>query len=200
MAVILQMTYMKKLGLPNFSSHSCSVSLTVEIPDVNVVGQETTKLYQLLQAAVDNEIQEVGFMPDATTYGMNNAPQGSGNGHQSNGNGYSSRPNGNTHQRPSGNGYDQHRPPNGNGNGHHNSNGNSEVWNCTDGQKGLILRVVNENKIPKDEVEGMAQQMFGIGVRQLDKMQASQLIEELLEKTGKKPQRSRWQRQPAQQR
>ena len=31
MAVILQMTYMKKLGLPNYSSHSCAVSLTVEI-------------------------------------------------------------------------------------------------------------------------------------------------------------------------
>ena len=29
MAVILQMTYQKKLGLPNYSSHSCSVSLTV---------------------------------------------------------------------------------------------------------------------------------------------------------------------------
>ena len=24
MAVILQMTYMKKLGLPNYSSHSCA--------------------------------------------------------------------------------------------------------------------------------------------------------------------------------
>ena len=28
-AVILAMTYQKKLGLPNFSSHSCSVNLTV---------------------------------------------------------------------------------------------------------------------------------------------------------------------------
>jgi hypothetical protein len=45
----------------------------------------------------------------------------------------------------------------------------------------------------------MAQQLFGAGVTSLDKMQASQLIEELLEKTGKKaggPQR-RWSRQPA---
>ncbi len=32
----------------------------------------------------------------------------------------------------------------------------------------------------------MAQQLFGVGVKELDKMQASQLIEELLEKTGKK--------------
>ncbi len=144
MAVILQMTYQKKLGLPNFSSHSCSVSLTVEIPDVSTAAQETTKLYALLQAAVDNEIQEVGFMPDATTYGMNNATQP--NGHSGNGNGHSARPNGNGYHRPAA------------------SNGNGEAWNCTDGQKGLILRVVNENKIPKDDVEGMAQQLFGMGV------------------------------------
>jgi hypothetical protein len=65
MAVILQMTYQKKLGLPNYSSHSCSVSLTVEIPDVSVAAQESTKLYALLQTAVDNEIQAVGFMPRA---------------------------------------------------------------------------------------------------------------------------------------
>jgi hypothetical protein len=54
--------------LPNFSSHSCSVSVTVEIPDVSVVAQESSKLYALLQTAVDGEIQQVGYMPDASTY------------------------------------------------------------------------------------------------------------------------------------
>ena len=39
-------------------------------PDVSVVAQESTKLYSLLQSAVDLEIQQVGFMPEATTYGM----------------------------------------------------------------------------------------------------------------------------------
>lgn len=98
MPVILAITYQKKLGQPNYSSHSCSVSLTVEIPDVSVVGQETARLYELLQSSVDAEIQNVGFMPDATTYGMNqdtsrNAPQTNGNGHSrpQNGNGYSQR-------------------------------------------------------------------------------------------------------------
>jgi phosphoenolpyruvate-protein kinase (PTS system EI component) len=67
MAVILQMTYMKKLGLPNFSSHSCAVSLTVEIPDASVVAQKAGELYQLLQTAVDGEIQHVGWMPNAET-------------------------------------------------------------------------------------------------------------------------------------
>jgi len=186
MAVILAITYQKKLGLPNFSSHSCSVSLTVEIADVNAIGEETAKLYQLLQNSVDDQIQQVGFMPDATTYGMNN---GTGlNGQHSNGIGHSPRPNGNGHHRQPGNGYQRQ----------HNGNGNGEVWNCTDGQRGFILRLVNENadKLNKDDVEGIAQQMFGTGVKQLDKMQASQLIEELLERVGKQPQRSRYQRQP----
>jgi hypothetical protein len=34
-------------------------------------------------------------------------------------------------------------------------------------------------------VEAMAQQLFGCGVTAMDKMQASQLIEDLLEKVGK---------------
>ena len=162
MAVILSMTYQKKLGLPNFSSHSCSVSLTVEIPDASVAAQESTKLYALLQTAVDNEIQQVGYMPDASTYGMRKDFGSNGQ-------------NGNGHQR------------------------NGEAWACTDGQKGFIQRIINENNLSKDDVEATAQQLFGLGVRQLDKMQASQLIEELLEKTGKKTNGRRpWnQRQPA---
>ena len=163
MAVILSMTYQKKLGLPNFSSHSCQVSLTVEIPDASMAGQESTKLYQLLQSAVDHQIQAVGFMPDATTYGMKPSQHANGNG----------------------------------SNGSHPPQANADNWKCTEGQKGLILRIVNESKLDKNDVEKMAQDLFGIGVKELDKMQASQLIEELLEKTGK-AKRPRWgNRQPA---
>ena len=174
MAVILQMTYQKKLGLPNYSSHSCAVSLTVEIPDVSVAAQESSKLYALLQTAVDNEIQEVGFMPDSTTYGMNNR-QLNGNGHAGNGNG-----NGNRHTSSA-------------------ASNNDDRWNCTDGQRGFILRIISEGKLNKQDVEEQALQLFGVGVKALDKMQASQLIEELLEKTGKQNGNGqrRWSRQPA---
>ena len=171
MAVILQMTYQKKLGLPNYSSHACSASLSIEIPDASVAAEKFSSLYELLQASVDKDIQKVGFMPDATTYGMNNREGASSNGHPGNGNG--------------------------SGNGHSSPPRNAERWNCTDGQKGLILRLVNESKLDKQDVENMAQQLFGIGVKELDKMQASQLIEELLEKTGRKPAgQRRWSRQP----
>jgi hypothetical protein len=133
-------------------------------------------------------------MPDATTYGMNNGNGSritSGNGN-TNANGSVPR-NGNGHSN--GNGY-------ANGNGHHAApvtTRNGDQWNCTDGQRGFILRIIAESSLTKQDVEDMAQQLFGAGVTSLDKMQASQLIEELLEKTGKKaagPQR-RWSRQPA---
>ena len=139
-----------------------------------MAAQKAGELYQLLQTAVDGEIQHVGWMPNSETYGMNNRP--SSNGHPSNGS-------------------------NGNGNGNHraaaSAPNNGDRWNMTDGQRGLVLRVINENNLDKNEVEGMAQQLFGVGVKELDKMQASQLIEELLEKVGKKPRgQRRWSRQP----
>ncbi len=180
MAIVLEANYAKKLGLPNFSSHQYCVTIRTELTDLSQVEAESARLYALLQTAVDREIQEVGFMPDASQYGMNNGPTNRSNGHPSNGNG--------------------------GGNGHP-SNGNnrrppapaSDGWNCTEGQKGFILRIINESKLDKNEVEAMAQQLFGIGVKELDKLQASQLIEELLEKTGRKTNgRRQWQgRQPA---
>ena len=75
MAVILQMTYSKKLGLPNYSSHQCSVSVQSEIADLTQITGECKKLYALLQDSVDREIQAVGFLPDATRYGMSGGGQ-----------------------------------------------------------------------------------------------------------------------------
>jgi len=164
MAIVLEANYAKKLGLPNFSSHQYSVTIRTELTDLTQVEEASTRLYGILQDAVDREIQHVGFMPDASTYGMNN-----GNGHPSNGNG-----NGN------GNG---HRPPAADG------------WACTEGQQKLILQLVHDHRLDKGEIETMAQQLFGIGVKELNKMQASNLIDDLLEKVGKKSSRGRprWQ-------
>jgi hypothetical protein len=161
MAVILSMTYQKKLGLPNFSSHSCSVSLTVEIPDASAASQESQKLYQLLQSAVDEQIQEVGFMPDATRYGMNpSAANGNGGGHATPSNAPENKPN-----------------------GRNGTNGNDR-WRCSDKQREFIERIVREKGLDKNEVERLAVEMFGAGVKQLDRLQASGLIDELLERHG----------------
>ena len=47
----------------------------------------------------------------------------------------------------------------------------------------------------KQEAEDLSLQLFGIGVKQLNKMQASQLIEDLLVKAGKPARQNRWQQQ-----
>ena len=175
MAVKLIANYAKKLGLPGYSSHQFSISVETELTQVEDIAATSERLYRQLQESVDKEMQNYGFVPP-DGYGMapetDRAPRNaaSGNGHSSNGNGS--------------NGYR-------NGSGHQTSPPAADRWNCTDGQKGLIIRVVHEHQLDKNEVEAMAQQLFGCGVTAMDKMQASQLIEDLLEKVGKKPVGSR---------
>jgi len=79
---------------------------------------------------------------------------------------------------------------NGNANGNGNSNGQNRgadtgAWNCSDKQRDLITKIVTENNLDKTQIETLAQDRFGKGVRSLNKLEASGLIEELLEQTGK---------------
>src|SRR3954468_6214110 len=132
MAIVLEANYAKKLGLPNFSSHQYCVTIRTELTDLAQVEAESARLYALLQTAVDREIQEVGFMPDPSRYGMNNGNNETANGHASNGNG-------------SGNGH----PSNGATNGRRSPAPAGDGWNCTEGQKGFVLRIINESKLDK---------------------------------------------------
>ena len=161
MAIVLEANYAKKLGLPNYSSHQYCVTIRTELTDLSQVAEESGRLYRLLQDAVDREIQEVGFMPDASRYGMNPA----------------------TDSQPR------------NGNGANGQARNGDAWACTEGQQKLILQLVHDHRLDKADIEAMAQQLFGCGVKELNKMQASNLIDELLEKVGKKStsRRPRWQ-------
>ena len=159
MAVILQITYSKKLGLPNFSSHSCSVSVQVEIADVSQVAEQNERLYQVLQASVDKEIQAVGYLPDATKYGMNGQPT--------------------------------------NGNGHHTTERRRRrlVKSSSISSTRSCVRTTPT----KAEVENLAVEMFGGGVRTLNRMQASNFIDALFEKYPRNGngQRAKYPRQPA---
>ena len=74
MAIKLSANYSKKLGLPQYSSHSFSASVEVELTDITQVETEVQKLYALLQQSVDQEIQHTGFIPGSN---------GNGNGHGS---------------------------------------------------------------------------------------------------------------------
>jgi len=163
MALILEANYAKKLGLPGYSSHQYSVSIRMELNDLSQVAAESARLYSLLQDSVDQSIQNVGFMPDAQTYGI---PQQVA---QVNGsNSHSHRANSHHH----------------NGNGHPNGSANGGGWRCTQKQSDLIQKIVRENGFEKSEVEQIALEMFGAGVRQLDRLQASGLIDELFERSG----------------
>jgi len=141
MAITLEANYSKKIGLPSYSSHQFSLTLRAEVTDINSVQQESTRLYSLLQTAVDQELQHPGFVPGETVPIRQNA----------------------------------------NGNGH-----SSDQWNCSDKQKELILKIVEEHHIAKTEVEQLAQDRFSKQVKKLNKLEASGLIEELLERTGQK--------------
>lgn len=56
---------------------------------------------------------------------------------------------------------------------------------CSDKQKELILKLVEQHGLDKQEVEALAKEMFALPVKNLNRLQASGLIEELLERHGK---------------
>ncbi|MCZ7637672.1 MAG: hypothetical protein M5U12_17530 [Verrucomicrobia bacterium] len=57
-------------------------------------------------------------------------------------------------------------------------------WKCSDKQRDLILRLVEEHNLDKGEVEGLSRERFGKGVKLLSKLEASGLIDELIERHG----------------
>lgn len=60
----------------------------------------------------------------------------------------------------------------------------ADGWKCSGKQKELILKLVGEYHLVKKEVDHLACQRFGKGVRQLNKQEASGLIDELIETHG----------------
>ncbi|MBC2592730.1 hypothetical protein H5P28_00505 [Ruficoccus amylovorans] len=70
------------------------------------------------------------------------------------------------------------------------SNG-ADTWTCSPKQRELILRLVEEHSLDRREVDELARERFGKGVRSLNKLEASGLIDELLERHGAKGQAAR---------
>ncbi len=153
MAIKLIANYSKRLGLPGYSSHQFSVSVETELVNIDDAPGESRRLYELLQTNVDGQIQSTGFVPPST-YGMeepDNSPGVPG-------------PNG----------------PNGDG-----TNGGGPLdggrWKCSEKQRDLILKLVDEHDLDKNKIEALAVERFGKGVRLLGKLEASGLIDELFE-------------------
>lgn len=170
MAIELQATYSKKLGLPNYSSHCYVVSLRTELSDLSQVEAESTRLYALLQQSVDKEVQEVGFLPDATTYGMD---QGQPNNRLNN-NGHGT--NGHAHARNGNNS----KPVTPDRDEDEDAAAESDMaWNCSDKQRELIQKLGKQAKMDWQDVERIATARFSQPVKLLDRKQASVLIEAL---------------------
>ena len=169
MALKLIANYSKRLGLPGYSSHQFSVCVETEISSIDDVAGESARLYQTLQQSVDEEIQHTGFVPDEG-YGI--SEQGGRNGRRNGTNGHSARANGNGHHA----------------NGH---TANGETWACSEKQQELILRLVEEHGLDTGQVDDTSRDMFGVGVRELNKLQASGLIDRILDENGGRKPRSR---------
>jgi hypothetical protein len=169
MAIQIEANYSKKLGLPGYSSHQYSVTIRLELADVTQLSEQSEKIHALLQSSVDREIQKTGYLPQAQPDRPPVNGNGNGNGHQNHQNSNGS----NGHQH---NGYRNHQhrfQPN-------RTNTRFEQWKCSPKQQELILKMTAEHHLDKNHVEQMAQQLFGKGVINLNKLEASGLIDELL--------------------
>ena len=145
MAIKLESNYSKKLGLPGYSSHQFSVSLTTELQDMSQVEAETQNIYRLLQQSVDAQIQQVGFLP--------------------NGNGAPTPKPRTTQQSPA--------PSN-------------DQWNCSPKQQSFIEKIMKENNLDWNNLNELTLERFNTNLNQINKLQASGLIDELLEQYSKK--------------
>ena len=163
MALKLIANYSKRLGLPGYSSHQFSVSVETEITNINDVAAESSRLYLTLQKSVDEEIQSTGFVPEHG-YGMSRTPTPVRNGNNSS------------------NDQNAHATSNG--------NGGSPVWRCSEKQKALIGKLIADNGLERGDIESLSQEMFGTPeVHTLNKLQASGLIDRLIEDFGGKSNR-----------
>ncbi len=155
MAIVIESSYGKTIGLPGYSSHKFLVSVKSEVTDLGDVPAEARRIYQILQESVDSQITNPGYVPTAggeSTKAAAAATNGNGDGH-------------------------------GNGNG----NGTHAAWKCSDKQRELIVRIIDENGLDRSEVNQLACDRFGASVPALNRLQASGLIDELLERYGGRP-------------
>jgi len=81
MAITLEANYSKKIGLPGYSSHQYMLTVRAELSDITQVSVESQRLHALLQASVDRELQQPGWLPEPKPANGNGRPATNGNGH-----------------------------------------------------------------------------------------------------------------------
>lgn len=165
MAIKFIANYSKRLGLPGYSSHQYSISVEVELTDLERAPGEAARLYHLLQQSVDREIQQTGFVPD-DSYGIETR-----NTHAAGGDAH--------HHLPAGSAAAT------NDNGNHSGNGNgttstTPTWQCSAKQHQLIDDLARRIGLTDGQLDERAQRLFRKPAHQLNKLSASGLISDML--------------------
>lgn len=78
MNALIEACYGKKVGLPNFSSHHYSLSVRAELDDLDNVGRESARLYEMLQGAVERALAQPESVPEELTAPAAALPVGNG--------------------------------------------------------------------------------------------------------------------------
>ena len=171
MAIKLIANYSKRLGLPGYSSHQFEVSIETEIPHTSELASETERLYGSLQAAVDAQIQQVGFVPDeqyGTPATQRPVPGASCS---------QTTPASSVRQTP----------PAG---APETSVATVPAWKCSEKQQSLILELAGKVGLDGTALNELATRRFNKVVAMLNRMEASGLIDELMNRSGATSKRS----------
>lgn len=170
MAIKLIANYSKRLGLPGYSSHQFEVSIETEITHTSELAAETERLYGSLQAAVDAQIKQVGFVPDehyGTQPTQKLVPGASG-------------------PLTSVSSVKQTPPAS----APETSVATVPAWKCSEKQQSLILELAGKVGLDGTALNELATRRFNKVVAMLNRMEASGLIDELMNRSGATSKRS----------
>lgn len=140
MAIVINATFSKKVGKPNYGSEGFTLTVQSEVTNLDQVKEESHRLFLLLSDSVN---EELGAEPKEEKRAewptiVRNTPA-------------------------------------------------SQEWKASDKQRDLILKVIADNNLDRSDVESLAYEMFGTSnLPELNRLQASGLIDELLSRYGKK--------------
>ena len=171
MAIKLIANYSKRLGLPGYSSHQFEVSIETEISNTSELSVETERLYGSLQATVDAQIQQVGFVPDEH-YGMQAAQTPVPGAFGSQTTSTSSV---------------RQTPPVGASGGPIEP---TPAWKCSEKQKALIMELAVKVGLDDSALNELASRRFNKSIAILNRMEASGLIDELMNRSSATSKRS----------
>jgi len=155
MAVIIESSYGKTIGLPGYSSHKFCLSLKTEVADLSQVAKEAERVYAILQTAVDTEMSKPGWVPN----GDSKPTQAAAPSHAlANGGGGTSTGNGTHPASP------------------------AMPWCCSPKQRLLIEELAQRNNVDIAVFFDLSKKRYGKELAQLNKLEASGLIDELLDR------------------